>query len=731
MRMTEVAEVDTAFNAVIVEGAPGMQAALLALPGVRRVFPDREHRAVVTSVLNTHAVPAAWDKIGGAANAGAGVRIAILDSGIYLDHPAFRAPEGFSMPAGYPVYDIPNSLRNSNLPTRVLVARSYQGGWPSRAFDVLGHGTAVAAAAAASLVESPEGPFSGVAPYSLIGAYKITSGSGGGAPYSLTLQALEDAVRDGMQVINYSYGDDGLYTVEGDPVAEAFNNLVDAGIVVIHAAGNSGPSRMSIGSLSASEKILAVGANQNTSPSSSGLITTDSSEFAALSAVPSSNASGRGSVSGPVVDVVSLGDNGLGCAALPSNSLVNAIALIQRGTCTFVEKLLNAQRAGAIGTIVFNHGDIAANNPDPDYTLSMSTDDSSLAIAGLFIGNTKGQRLREALRDGSLALSATLNFSASGNANLLASFSSLGPSIDFKIKPDMVATGSAFFTAATSADLAGGFCGSLCTSSGYVTTQGTSFSAPVIAGAAAVVKGARPELSALEIRSLLVNASDPMVFGDRASPVQDVGAGRLNLLNALSSTLTADPVSLSFGVLSATTELSRILRVKNVGTSSAYWQLTIESTDSLRPTVSADWMWLPAGETGAVSIDFPSRDLPPGTYQGFIQAKFYREDGSESQPGDVVRIPYWLAMSSGIPARISVPITSTNGFVLRIFDASGIPITDPLPEVTTSSPLATVNGIETSFDMPGSLFVSAQIPGFSGAVFQVKLGDFVRTVTIE
>lgn len=121
-----------------------------------------------------------------------------------------------------------------------------------------------------------------------------------------------------------------------------------------------------------------------------------------------------------------------------------------------------------------------------------------------------------------------------GTPTSLASFSSQGPSVgDLAIKPDLVATGTAFYTAAVYAPA--GSC-SLCDPSGYVSVQGTSFSAPLTAGAAAVLKAARPGLASDDYRSLLINSTSPMILTNGSTAnVMAAGSGILNLKNALSS----------------------------------------------------------------------------------------------------------------------------------------------------------------------------------------------------
>ena len=107
------------------------------------------------------------------------------------------------------------------------------------------------------------------------------------------------------------------------------------------------------------------------------------------------------------------------------------------------------------------------------------------------------------------------------NANAMALFSSRGPNTDSSIKPDLVATGMFLYTATQKTNPFSVLYGA----TGYIReADGTSFAAPLVTGAAALLKAARPGLTAAQYRSLLVNSASPMEFS-----VQWTGAGRLNV----------------------------------------------------------------------------------------------------------------------------------------------------------------------------------------------------------
>ena len=189
---------------------PSSRAAeLKSLPGVANVIylpPLHRHLDRATGLTQ---VPTAWSAVGGVDNAGAGVKIAVIDSGIDQSHAAFQ-DTAFSVPAGFPRGDA--SFTNH----KVIVARSYvsQLGTAddNSPRDRVGHGTAIAMIAAGERNTGPLATITGVAPKAWLGNYKIYGSPGvndqtsGGA----MIQALEDALSDGMDVAALATGDPAL-----------------------------------------------------------------------------------------------------------------------------------------------------------------------------------------------------------------------------------------------------------------------------------------------------------------------------------------------------------------------------------------------------------------------------------------------------------------------------------------------------------------------------------------
>ena len=174
-------------------------------------------------------------------------------------------------------------------------------------------------------------------------------------------------------------------------------------------------------------------------------------------------------------------------------------------------------------------------------------------------------------------------------------FSSRGPSLGSALKPDLAAVGEEIVTGAQNSFISG----ESYSASGFIDTAGTSFSTPLVAGAAAVLKGARPGLTVPQYRSLLINGAAPATASQGvAATVSQAGAGILNLAAAVSGTVAAYPTSLSFGA-GATLHSTVQLSLSNVGAASDTY------------TIQA----VPAGNGPAPSISASSLSLDPGAAQ--------------------------------------------------------------------------------------------------------------------
>jgi subtilisin family serine protease len=257
-------------NGLAVVVPPRDLARLSRLPGVTQVFADVSYRALAgpdASTIHARDLPNA--PVG---NAGAGIKIGIIDDGVDQKHPFFD-PSGYTMPAGFP------KGRAEYTTAKVIVARAFP---PPRAtwkyarlpFDPeeSGHATHVAGIAAGNANTLADGVrISGIAPRAYIGNYKALTvptrsglGLNGNAPEIVA--AIEAAVADGMDVINLSLGEPEIEPSR-DIVALALDGAAAAGVVPVVAAGNDFDEfgRGSLGSPGSSADAITVGASTSES----------------------------------------------------------------------------------------------------------------------------------------------------------------------------------------------------------------------------------------------------------------------------------------------------------------------------------------------------------------------------------------------------------------------------------------------------------------------------------
>lgn len=700
--------VSTVANALFVWMPEAMANRLASAPGVRRIVRAHEVRLLLDNAVPLHRVPEAWLRIGGDDLAGAGIKIGIIDTGIDVTHPGFQ-DTSMQMPEGFPLVNRESDLKYTS--NKVIVARSYLsvlGESDSSARDSDGHGTAVAMAAAGVIVDTANGQISGVAPKAWLGSYNIFYRSGG-ARSDLVLKALDDAVRDGMDVINLSLGSPFAPRPEDDIFGDAVDRAAAMGVVVVVAAGNDGPEPFTIGDTGVTRRAISVGATWN-SRVLAGSVTLGNGEV--FPAIPSAGESPSEPLSAPLDDITALDPSGLACDPLPAGSLSGGIAFILRGACFFEDKLKNADAAGAIGALIYTDAD----RPD---AIPMAVGTATLPAA--MVSHADGLLIKEALAQ-QPSLTATIDFQTSvpTDPHRLVSFSSRGPSTDLGIKPDLVAVGEALNTAA----LGGGFS----------VVGGTSFSAPLVAGAAAALMGARPGLAVDHYRSLLINAADALVLSSgEPAPVMHAGGGVLDLEGSLTSTVTAYPTALSFGA--AGEVVTRQLTVFNLGDAGETLAIWAQPHGTgAAPTLSTASLAIPAREARTITVEMAGTGLAEGSHEGMI-----RIEGS--QPGSRIHVPYWYAVRSDTAATLKIVDSaesgSTGGTVLRaisvrVTDAAGVPLDTP-PTVTVVSGGGSVIRVYSDGPYyPGLWEVNVRLGPTAGEnVFRVEQGELSEEVVIE
>ncbi|HEV2446901.1 MAG TPA: S8 family serine peptidase, partial [Candidatus Sulfopaludibacter sp.] len=348
-------QVENVRNALLVRIDDARAASLAAIPGVARVSPERFFHLHLDHAIALHRAIDAWNQVG-PANAGAGIKIAVIDTGIDIGHPGF-SDSSFSAPAGFPIADTPADMAYTN--NKVIVARSYVDLLSSpdpdpSASDHVGHGTATAMAAAGVANAGPLATITGVAPRAFLGSYKVfgTPGVNDNATESAILQALDDAVLDGMDIISMSLGSDLAERPDYDPEVQAVELASSLGAMVVTSAGNNGPNPATISTPADAPSAIAVGASNNDRLFAGSVLLPGGQSLVAVAAAAANSAT---PIAANLVDTSQFDGSGLACSPLPPNSLTGSIALIFRGTCYFEVKLDNAQAAGAVAAIVYDN----------------------------------------------------------------------------------------------------------------------------------------------------------------------------------------------------------------------------------------------------------------------------------------------------------------------------------------------------------------------------------------
>jgi subtilisin family serine protease len=724
MRGRTIATVETVANALIVEAPGESRDSLAAIPGVARVFPVRQFRLEMDRVLDLHGVRAGWNRIGGEASAGAGVRIGVLDSGIEANHPGFQAP-GLAPPDGFPKVDRPEwKERFTN--NKIIVARTYDrlisGAGQENLEDRAGHGTAVAMAAAGMPVDAPLARISGVAPGAFLGSYKVFGGARGDISSSAAiLKAIDDAVADGMDVLNMSFGSIPASPPEQDFEVRVIERISAGGVLVVKSAGNLGPEPGWISSPATAPSSIAVGATVSDRFFGSAVDLETGTLYLALSG---DNSFGGPTVRGRILDVTAFDPTGLACDPLPAGSLEGVIPLILRGTCFFEVKVNNAQRAGAAGVVIYTDAERPQPNP-----MALG----AAQLPALMISHADGLALKAKLA-GEEPVKGALFFDSRAvpqDPGRVASFSSRGPNPNYAIKPDLTAVGENVYTAAQREFPSG----VIYSKAGYQVVDGTSFSAPVVAGAAAVLKAGRPGLTVAQLQSLLVNSASPVVSGEgTVAPVQHTGAGALNLDAALTGPAAAYPVSVSFGAGTGSISQIREVTLTNVSASNDNFSLEVApARPGAAPVVLPAQITLDPGQSATFRLLWEATGLESGEYQGHVLFR--------GSTGTIVgRLPYWYGISTDRLRYLSLFAKSdavAPGSIASIFvrttDDIGLPFTGAQPTAVSLEGGGTVLRVAKSeLGVEGLYEVTVRATDRRGQsmLFEIRAGEYRREVRL-
>ncbi|PZS05247.1 MAG: hypothetical protein DLM70_06780, partial [Chloroflexi bacterium] len=618
---------------------------LLNAPNVEAVLPDPQVHVQLDKSTRLVDAPAAWTLLGGSAQAGRGIFIADIDSGIDVTQPCFR-DASFKVPVYGRRADTTENVRLTN--NKVVVARAY-GDDPRRhysAADVTGHGTFTASIEACDdNTPTPLGTrTNGVAPGAYLMNYNVFPDGSRGPYEDQVIAALDAALIDGADVANLSLGNP---QGTGDPRLDAENlaveSAVKAGLTIVTAAGNAGPTSQSISSPASAIDAIAVGSVSNSRGVYSSVSVAGSGITTSLSRIRAKQGSYAWTrVVGPTKAVsVGLGRKRGDDPHFPNandfagKSVRGAIAVIERGNgssptpLAVRTKLANAAGAGAVGVIMVDNVDEA---------ILPTLDQGPVSLPLSLIGKSDGDRLVSRIRQHHnvlLAMDSTPTAFAD-TPDILSDFSARGFGPNFEIKPDLVAPGDDIY-ASTETSVRSG---DMYDPRGFTSQSGTSFSAPHVTGAAALVLQTHPTWTPAMVKASLVDTASAAVTTTRGLPfVMQVGSGLLDVAAAVSTPAYFSPTSLSWGeVNTAYGSVVHVLHVSLVdaGTGAGPWELSIRPLHGsafLVPSVPAR-----IDESVGGRVDVPvqvrvGQGVPTGDYDGYIEGV---------QGAKRLRVPYFV-----------------------------------------------------------------------------------------
>jgi subtilisin family serine protease len=690
-----------ALNGFAAELSDAQAEKLRGHPLVKSVTRNAFHKvATLTTprLLGLDAPDGLWGELRGPRNAGRGVVVGVIATGIWPANPSFAA-DGKVAPPGWAGTCVPGeSFVAAACNGKLIGARWFNAGFGGDAatkttfpYEFLspraadGHGVHTASTAAGGYnvrafgrSERNIGHVSGMAPGARIAVYKACWGfsadPAAGCANVDTVAAIDKAVEDGVHVINYSIG--GSTSNFLDPVQEAFLFAVDAGVFVAAAAGNDGPGASTVVHNAPWVMTVAAGTHDRVIKGSVTLGNGETFDGVSLTKKEPkkqlilSTAAGLPGENAEEVRLCFLG-------TLDPARVANKIVVCDRGVNARVEKSQEVLAAGGAGMILAN---TSANtlNADIHFVPTVHVDH----IVGAAIKAAMAAGVTTAQLCGGIVVTGPEN-----PAPNVAGFSSRGPATaggGDLLKPDILAPGVDVLAAYSPVE----------TGLDFEFLQGTSMAAPHIAGLAALVRDAQPTWSPAAIKSALITTATPLrndgtpiltdtgtatnAFGYGAGFVQPnlavkpglvyeagfnewvrflCGAGTL----ACPPSLNVDPSDLNYPSI-ASGALAGSQTIRRTVTNVAGWESTytasVQGLAGFDVVVSPSTFTIPANGTQTYTVTFTRTTAPLNAY---AHGSITWADGHHTVRSPVALRPVALAA----PAQVSGnggPISYNVGF---------------------------------------------------------------------
>ena len=687
------------FNGFAAELTEAQVQKLAQMAGVVAITPNEIHKRETSSTPNFLGLTgdsAFWSTQAKGEN----VVIGIVDSGIWPEHPSFSDRTGsngnVSKDGKLGYQQIPGwngkctpgeSFAASNCNQKLIGARYYNAGYGGNAAikasfpsefnsprDADGHGSHTASTAGGnSGVQAVGeaallGKINGIAPRARIAAYKACWGQGddGGCPTVDTVAAIDQAVADGVDVINFSIS--GTTSNFRSAVEIAFLFAADAGVFVAASAGNSGPTASTVAHPSPWITTVAAGTHDRNGAGSvttgNGATYTGASFATALPAKPLVDAAA----------IVAAGANPTEAelcypGTLDAAAAAGKIVLCKRGVIALVDKSRAVAEAGGAGMVLYN---------DPAGGTNLLALFHSVPAVHITAGNGLAVKAYIAAQGAAATASiAQSRVTYDLPAPLTASFSSRGPLVGASgnlLKPDIIAPGQDILAAVSPV----GYNGKT-----FDLLSGTSMSSPHIAGMAALMKELRPNWTPMMIKSaLMTTAYDILDTNANGTPLSDAnrifrqGAGHVHINAAANPGLVFDsgwndwlsflcgvqpgggcagvtPMhpgalnvpSIAFGALPGTQTVKR--RVTNVSGNPATFTVSVSGPAGFTVTVNPSALTLAAGASKEVEVTVTRTTAALNAYTG---GQLTWSDGTHTVRIPVVARPVALAAPTQVGA---------------------------------------------------------------------------------
>ncbi|HET7830068.1 MAG TPA: S8 family serine peptidase [Candidatus Limnocylindrales bacterium] len=686
-------QTDLALNAVSVIVPPDQVADVAALPGVKAVYPDSIQTIDTDTSPSFIGATAAWQSLGGQESAGEGIIVGILDTGVWPEHPSYADPDpsgkAYAPPKPAPDGDRaceftgganpgPAFTCNNKLIGADRFMATYEAvvglapGEFTTARDDDGHGTHTSTTSAgnagvtASIFGVARGTVSGIAPRAHVMAYKVCGEEG--CFQSDSVAAVNEAIQDGVDVINFSIG--GGASPYADAVEMAFLGAYDAGVFVAASAGNSGPGLDTTDHRGPWTTTVAASTHTRAFVNSVD-VTADGGATTHIAGV--SLTAGVG----PAPLVVAAGD-GLCSTPAAAGTYAGKIVICKRGLpAGRAEKGFNVLQGGAVGMVLYNNAPNVTDQETDNHWLPASHIQyaEGVALVAFVQGHTNVQ--------------ATITAGVKGTAqgDVMASFSSRGgPGQSIGVsKPDITAPGVQILAGASPqhVGVAGGPAGEL-----FQAIAGTSMSSPHIAGSGALLKALHPTWTPGQIKSALMTTARTagLVKEDGTTPADafDAGSGRVDLRVAGNPGITFDASANAYRDHPADLwtvnypsvfhpQMPGIVTVQRtaksvLGTSSS-WKLSTSGPSDLKITVPKSFT-VGAGASATFDITIDATAVPLG------ETRFATLTLSETKGGTrVLHMPITILRRQG-PVALTKACDPTTLAPLQRTDCS-ITITNP------------------------------------------------------